>query len=177
MEVAGLFIFFILIAVILRIGAGSLDGDRVERYLAEQGWELLDKSWDPLGPGWFGEKNARIYKIAYRDRDGRIHEAHVKTSMLSGVYLTHDRIVNPAKGVDAASPSLSSLPLREPGLGMHCGSASAASTAASRYTRNAPATPATPVTPDPDPAMDADALAEENRRLRRRIKELENRTP
>jgi hypothetical protein len=71
----------------------SDDGERVEAYIREMGCELLDKSWDPFGPGWFGEKDSRIYEIVFRDRAGFIHRAHVKTSMFSGVYLTDDRIV------------------------------------------------------------------------------------
>lgn len=153
MEVVGLFLFFILVAVIFRICAGSIDGERVERYLWEQGWELLDKSWDPLGPGWFGEKNARIYKIVYRDQDGHTHEAHVKTSMLSGVYLTHDRIVKRAQDSMPASKSFPSHPARDAGMALNRG------------------------TPNPatDTSADAKSLAEENQRLRMRIRELENR--
>ncbi len=88
-----IFIGFIILAGVLRIIAGSFDGERVEEYIRDRGCELIDKSWDPFGPGWFGEKNSRIYEIVYRDRDGKVHRAHVKTSMLSGVYLTNDQIV------------------------------------------------------------------------------------
>ena len=83
----------ISIAIVFRFMAGTFDGDRVERYIRDMGCELLDKSWDPFGPGWFGEKDAWIYQIVYRDREGRVHRAHVKTSMMSGVYLTNDQIV------------------------------------------------------------------------------------
>ncbi len=113
---------FVVLAIIIRLIAGSFDGDRVESYVRNQGWELVDRSWDPFGPGWFGEKDSRIYQIVYRDRHGNVHRAHVKTSMLSGVYLTNDHIVQPA---------------------------------------------GTP------PQVQQDTLAEENRRLRERIKELE----
>lgn len=91
--------FFILILFIIaasigfRLLAGSLDGDRVRQYITSIGGELLHSHWDPFGPGWFGEKNARIYQVRYRDRDGCIHQAHVKTSMMSGVYLTNDKII------------------------------------------------------------------------------------
>lgn len=85
------------IAVVLRLIAGSFDGQRVEDYVRENGWELIDRSWDPFGPGWFGEKDSRIYQIVYRDRQGNTHRAHVKTSMFSGVYLTNDQIIDAAK--------------------------------------------------------------------------------
>lgn len=104
------FLFFIAIgiAVLFRLLAGSFDGDRVEAHIRNMGGELLDKSWDPFGPGWFGEKDSRIYEIVYRDRDGRVHRAHVKTSMMSGVYLTNDRIVEdrPPDSVEAEKARL-----------------------------------------------------------------------
>ena len=118
---------FILLAIIFRLIAGGLDGGRVEQYVRERGWELVDRSWDPFGPGWFGEKDSRIYQIVYRDREGNLHQAHVKTSMLSGLYLTNDQLIQ----IKSPSP------------------------------------------PPPRPG-----LAEENRRLRQRIQELEkNSTP
>ncbi|MBC2594139.1 hypothetical protein H5P28_07670 [Ruficoccus amylovorans] len=97
-----IFIGFAVLVLIIRLVAGSLDDDRVEQYVRDMGGELLDKSWAPFGPGWFGEKNDRIYEIVYRDRAGLVHRAHVKTSMFSGVYLTRDRIIegsppNPAR--------------------------------------------------------------------------------
>ncbi|WP_269522758.1 hypothetical protein [Coraliomargarita parva] len=89
---------FIILAIVVRLLAGSFDGGRVKDYIENTlDGELIDQSWDPLGPGWFGEKNDRIYEIVYRDRDGAVHRAHVKTSMLSGVYLTQDRIIEHAR--------------------------------------------------------------------------------
>jgi len=82
------------VSVMFRLLAGSLDRDRVRQYITSIGGELLHSHWDPFGPGWFGEKNARIYQIQYRDREGCIHRAHVKTSMMSGVYLTNDTIIS-----------------------------------------------------------------------------------
>lgn len=95
-------VVFIVLAMVIRVIADSFDGERVERYVKEQGWELVDRSWDPFGPGWFGEKDSRIYQIVYRDQQGNVHRAHVKTSMLSGVYLTNDQIVQPAEHVPPA---------------------------------------------------------------------------
>ena len=92
-EVKLLIGMFIFVVIVLRLAAGSIDGERVERYLKERGLKLVDRSWDPFGPGWFGEKDSRIYKIIYEDEEGRTHRAHVKTSMMSGVYLTNDEIV------------------------------------------------------------------------------------
>lgn len=97
MDPVVVFIGFVALAIVVRLFAGSFDGERVERYVRDNGWELVDRSWDPFGPGWFGEKDSRIYQIMYRDRAGNLHRAHVKTSMLGGVYLTNDQIVEPAK--------------------------------------------------------------------------------
>ena len=93
MEPFFIIVVFVVLAVIIRLCAGSFDGDRVERHIREMGGELVDRSWDPFGPGWFGEKDSRIYEIVYRDSRGVLHRAHVKTSMMSGVYLTNDRII------------------------------------------------------------------------------------
>ena len=99
MEGASVFLLFgliVFIAIMFRLVAGGIDAGRIEDYVHDQGWTLVDRSWDPFGPGWFGEKDSRIYQIVYRDRQGNVHKAHVKTSMLSGVYLTNDHIVEHA---------------------------------------------------------------------------------
>ena len=88
-----LFLFFIGIAVLFRLAAGSMDGNRVDDYVRSRGGKLISKHWSPFGRGWFGEKDSRIYEIEYIDADGNRHQATCKTSMLSGVYLTEDRIV------------------------------------------------------------------------------------
>ena len=89
-----LFIFLgIFLVVGIRLVAGSMDGDRIDQYASERGWTILERGWEPFGPGWFGEKNARIYRIVYEDQDGQRNEAHVKTSVLSGVYLTDTKPV------------------------------------------------------------------------------------
>ena len=103
MDGISVFIIIAVVATIIRLMAGSLDGERVEAYIRKNGWKLVDKSWDPFGPGWFGEKDARIYQVVYEDRHGDLHKAHAKTSMLSGVYLTNDHIVK-----EAASPDVDS---------------------------------------------------------------------
>jgi len=96
MDLFAFFLVAIILAFAFRLMAGGLDGARVEDYVRNKGWELVDRSWDPFGPGWFGEKDARIYQIVYRDQRGDLHRAHVKTSMLSGVYLTNDEVVERA---------------------------------------------------------------------------------
>lgn len=87
----------IVIAIAFRLAAGSMDNDRVRAYVEERGGKLISADWAPFGPGWFGEKNDRIYQVRYLDRDGNEHEAYAKTSMWTGVYFTEDRIVEYAK--------------------------------------------------------------------------------
>lgn len=59
-----------------------------------------------MGPGWFGEKSDRIYEVSYRDQEGSVHKAFVKTSAWSGVYVTEDRIVEHST---AAAPPVRNL--------------------------------------------------------------------
>lgn len=94
MEPVALVLFAIAIAVVIRLIAGSMDGDRIANYVRERGGKLRKKHWAPFGKGWFGEKNDRIYEVEYENRDGEIRRATVKTSMFSGVYLTGDRAVH-----------------------------------------------------------------------------------
>jgi hypothetical protein len=86
----------IAVALVLVIGArlvhGQLDRGRIRAYAAENGWEVLECRWSPYGPGWVGARQARIYAVRYRDREGRSHAAYLKTSMFGGVYLTEDRV-------------------------------------------------------------------------------------
>jgi hypothetical protein len=96
----------IVLGIIIRVIAGSFDNSRVERYIQSIGGELLDCSWAPFGPGWFGEKDSRIYAIVYRDSAGAVHRAHVKTSVFSGVYLTNDEIIEDPRPAFHANESV-----------------------------------------------------------------------
>lgn len=90
-------ITLIVVAVVVaavggRVLTHRLDRGRIGDYAQANGWELLECTWSLFGPGWFGSKNARIYRVRFRDREGRVHAAFAKTSALGGVYLTEDRI-------------------------------------------------------------------------------------
>ncbi len=108
MEPFVLVISVLLLGLFFRLIAGGFDGERVERYVSDRGWTLLDRSWQPFGPGWFGEKDSRIYQIVFRDEHGDTRRAHVKTSMLSGVYLTDDHVVERAARDEPAAAKISS---------------------------------------------------------------------
>lgn len=65
----------------------------MKEYFAARGETLISFELEPFGPGWFGERDSRIFSIRYRDRDQKLHAAFAKTSMFSGVYLTEDRVI------------------------------------------------------------------------------------
>jgi hypothetical protein len=96
----------LLVAIGIRLLIGGIDRGRVERYIERKGGKLLDASWAPFGPGWFGEKEERIYRVVYQDQDGRRHEAHCKTSMLTGVYLTNDVVVDERESPPSTTAAL-----------------------------------------------------------------------
>src|SRR5688572_25280382 len=109
MEFIGLFFILVIgFAVYHRVTAGRFDHIRMEEYIQRSGGTLLDKRWAPFGPGWFGAPKSRIYRIIYRDREGSIHRAHVKTTWFN-VDLTNDHIIfdpesgSESKGISPAS--------------------------------------------------------------------------
>lgn len=104
METLFIFPIVLFLGLAVRLIAGALDGDRIDDYARDRGWDVRRKSWRPFGPGWFGEKNARIYEIEYIDREGHRRLAHVKTSMFSGVYITDDRITEHAEHAPDSEP-------------------------------------------------------------------------
>ncbi|MFA8017653.1 hypothetical protein [Bremerella cremea] len=93
-SLVGIVVVFGGIALLIRLAAGGLDHSRVREYVTRRGGKLISLQWAPFGPGFFGEKDSRIYQVKYRDKDGCIHQGYIKTSMLSGVYFTEDRIVS-----------------------------------------------------------------------------------
>lgn len=94
----------ILAVVGLRLAAGTADRDRITSYIQESGGRIIEITWAPFGPGWFGEKSDRIYCVRYVDRDGNEHQTHCKTSMLTGVYLTEDAIVRHSQHTPRVAP-------------------------------------------------------------------------
>ncbi|MCA9199222.1 MAG: hypothetical protein KDA87_16870 [Planctomycetales bacterium] len=105
MEAFVIFLALIVTALLIRLFAGEMDADRIDQYVRQRGGKLLHKRWAPFGKGWFGEKKDRIYEIRYRDKDGNIREATVKTSMLAGVYFTQDRIIRQAVPLESPGRS------------------------------------------------------------------------
>jgi hypothetical protein len=89
-----IFVGFVVLALVIRLLAGGMDGDRVRSYIEQRGGRMLSSGWAPFGKGWFGEKSDRIYEVHYLDQDGNEHQATCKTSLFTGVYFTEDRIVS-----------------------------------------------------------------------------------
>jgi len=94
----------IVVAVLLRLIAGSMNHRRIREYTRARGGRVTDIEWDPFGPGWFGEKDSAIYRVRYVDKQGRRHQAHCKTSLLSGVYFTQDTVVGSASPAGGTEP-------------------------------------------------------------------------
>lgn len=89
-----LFAVFAVVALLIRMIAGSADESRIAEYIRSRGGRIVSVQWSPFGRGWFGEKNDRIYEVVYYDADGRQHFATCKTSLFSGVYWTEDRVAH-----------------------------------------------------------------------------------
>lgn len=74
-----------------------LDKARVRKYLQNNGHTTVAVRWRLFGHGWLSEASKegggnRIYEVEYFDVYGNTHQAWVKTAMLSGVFLSKDRI-------------------------------------------------------------------------------------
>jgi len=96
-----------LVALIVPLIIGSwmliinLDKARVRAYLENSGHSVVSLSWKLFGHGWLFESSRegggnRIYEVKYRDVYGNIHHVWAKTAMLSGVFLSKDRITTRA---------------------------------------------------------------------------------
>jgi hypothetical protein len=139
--VIGLVLVVVFIVVIgLWSFSMSLDKDRITSYVQERGGRIVSISWAPFGKGWFGEREESIYEVVYYDREGNQHFATAKTSMLTGVFWTEDRVTHGrAKWYEGLAPG------NEPGR---------------------PVIRQLPETPEEHPADELRRLREENARLR-----------
>ena len=101
----------IVAAVVIRLVAGSMNHSRIRDYTHARGGRVTGITWEPFGPGWFGEKNSAIYRVDYVDKQGKRHVAYCKTSLLSGVYFTQDTIAGPASPGGTESRNMTSTEL------------------------------------------------------------------
>ena len=80
----------------------NLDKNRISKYLLNRGDSVVDIAWKIFGKGWISESGKegggnRIYKLTFTDTYGNRKQAWCKTAMLSGVFITDENIVEPAK--------------------------------------------------------------------------------
>lgn len=97
---------FIVLAIVIRFAAGSMDNDRIREQIEAEGKKVRRIDWAPMGRGWAGSKNERIYEVVYEDAQGNVHRAYCKTSALAGVYWTEDIIIEPAAGSEINADAL-----------------------------------------------------------------------
>jgi hypothetical protein len=62
------------------------DRDRIKEAALAKKWKIVAIAWEPFGPGWFGEKTERIYKVSYENELGQIEQKYCKTSIFTGVF-------------------------------------------------------------------------------------------
>lgn len=86
-----LLLFSILILGLLVYWRYALDWQAIDVYLRRNKQSTLVKlRWAPFGPGWWETKSAKIYRIVYRDAQGKQFRAFA-IPMLDTVYLTMER--------------------------------------------------------------------------------------
>jgi len=88
----------IVLALVIRLCAGSMDNARIQEQIEAEGKKVRNIDWAPMGRGCAGSRNERIYEVVYEDAQGNVHQAYCKTSALAGVYWTEDKIIEPAVG-------------------------------------------------------------------------------
>ncbi|MDB6025266.1 MAG: hypothetical protein JWM68_1489 [Verrucomicrobiales bacterium] len=93
-EVLWIFVPLVGLAVVIRLMAGNQDDARIRQEIERKGGSVIKILWNPLGPGWFGDKNNRLYEVTYRDRNGQTIVANCKTNMFSGVYWSDPRVLD-----------------------------------------------------------------------------------
>jgi hypothetical protein len=96
--VEALFFVFVPLIIGLWVLTINLDKDRVRKNIEANGHSVLTVHWKLFGHGWLSESSKggggnRIYEVEYRDVYRNTHRVWAKTAMLSGVFLSEDRIV------------------------------------------------------------------------------------
>ena len=74
-------------------GLAKWDEARIIDHLRQGGGEFISKEWKPFGKGWLSGGIDRIYLVDYYNEAGQLCEVTIRTSALSGVYYTNDRII------------------------------------------------------------------------------------
>ena len=99
-----LILLLILVAILaILLFVVNLDKSRIAAHLQSKGFKFTGAQWRIFGHGWLGESSGeggnRIYRVSYLDVFGNAWEVWAKTRMFSGVYLSLEEMVLPAKKV------------------------------------------------------------------------------
>ena len=93
MDSSGLVLIMLVLGVGWWLFSFYLDSGRIRSDIEMRNGRLVNKSWNPFGKGWFGEKGERLYDVQYIDSDGNMHNAVCKTSIFTGVFWADDFVV------------------------------------------------------------------------------------
>lgn len=107
-----LFLGLVGLMLFIRLVAGAWDHRRIRDDVAGRGGAVREIVWSPMGPGWFGDKSSRIYRVTYVDREGQVRSAFCKTNAMGGVYFTEEDATSQGRADPA--PGDAEFPWREP---------------------------------------------------------------
>lgn len=76
----------------------ALDRSRIKKYFSRRGEAVQSITWRIFGRGWLSESGKegggnRIYEVEYLDVYGNLKHVWCKTAMLSGVFLSDEKII------------------------------------------------------------------------------------
>jgi len=87
-------IFIFAIALIAWLIIFFICKGNVKSKLLGKGYTVISVKWAPFGYGWFGEKDAIIFKAKYQDETGMTHTTYCKSGIFSGVYFSNDDLID-----------------------------------------------------------------------------------
>lgn len=93
---------FIAVVVLTILKLACMNEARVRAYFQERGGKLIHMEHDERESSWARKYQIFIPWIRYEDRDGNLHVARCKAGMLTGVYLTDDKIIRYGKPHEAS---------------------------------------------------------------------------
>lgn len=90
---------FALGLVILVILIERLLSYIVNQYIENQGWVLLDSRWVGVQPRGYLSRGNPIHKIRYVDKSGNQHNAFLRISLIYGIEIEEDQLINSSKEI------------------------------------------------------------------------------
>ena len=90
-----LVLLLLLVFVALQIWlTARWDRQRIRKYIASRGGEVLSIKYRQFGKGWRAHDNTRAYAIQYVNSERIPHRVICRTAWLGGVFFTDDEAVN-----------------------------------------------------------------------------------